>query len=277
MPRQGLLRISENRRFGVQEKRMSDGKITIKSESQRALMRAAGELTGRTLNYIEALIKPGISTKELDEAAEEFIRSHGAVPSFLNYEGFPASICTSVNDRIVHGIPSRHDRLRDGDIISVDCGALLNGFHGDAARTFLVGNVAPEVAKLVQVTKECFFKGLEQAVVGNHISDIGRAIQQHAESHGYGVVRELVGHGIGMNMHEAPEVPNYVIPHFGRGARLVPGMAIAIEPMINLGTRRMRVLDDGWTCVTADGKPSAHYENTIFISENGPEVLTNPE
>ena len=181
---------------------MSDGKITIKSESQRALMRAAGELTGRTLNYIETLIKPGISTKELDEAAEEFIRSHGAVPSFLNYEGFPASICTSVNDRIVHGIPSRHDRLRDGDIISVDCGALLNGFHGDAARTFLVGNVAPEVAKLVQVTKECFFKGLEQAVVGNHISDIGRAIQQHAESHGYGVVRELVGHGIGMNMHE---------------------------------------------------------------------------
>ena len=176
-----------------------------------------------------------------------------------------------------YGIPSRHDRLRDGDIISVDCGALLNGFHGDAARTFLVGNVAPEVAKLVQVTKECFFKGLEQAVVGNHISDIGRAIQQHAESHGYGVVRELVGHGIGMNMHEAPEVPNYVIPHFGRGARLVPGMAIAIEPMINLGTRRIHVLDDGWTCVTADGKPSAHYENTIFISENGPEVLTNPE
>ena len=259
MPRQGLLHISENRRFGVQEKRMSDGKITIKSESQRALMRAAGELTGRTLNYIETLIKPGISTKELDEAAEEFIRSHGAVPSFLNYEGFPASICTSVNDRIVHGIPSRHDRLSDGDIISVDCG----------------GNVAPEVAKLVQVTKECFFKGLEQAVVGNHISDIGRAIQQHAESHGYGVVRELVGHGIGMNMHEAPEVPNYVIPHFGRGARLVPGMAIAIEPMINLGTRRIHVL--GWTCVTADGKPSAHYENTIFISENGPEVLTNPE
>ena len=177
----------------------------------------------------------------------------------------------------MHGIPSRHDRLSDGDIISVDCGALLNGFHGDAARTFLVGNVAPEVAKLVQVTKECFFKGLEQAVVGNHISDIGRAIQQHAESHGYGVVRELVGHGIGMNMHEAPEVPNYVIPHFGRGARLVPGMAIAIEPMINLGTRRIHVLDDGWTCVTADGKPSAHYENTIFISENGPEVLTNPE
>ncbi len=204
MPRQGLLHISENRRFGVQEKRMSDGKITIKSESQRTLMRAAGELTGRTLNYIETLIKPGISTKELDEAAEEFIRSHGAVPSFLNYEGFPASICTSVNDRIVHGIPSRHDRLRDGDIISVDCGALLNGFHGDAARTFLVGNVAPEVAKLVQVTKECFFKGLEQAVVGNHISDIGRAIQQHAESHGYGVVRELVGHVIVMIMHEAP-------------------------------------------------------------------------
>ena len=186
-------------------------------------------------------------------------------------------MCIRDSDRIVHGIPSRHDRLRDGDIISVDCGALLNGFHGDAARTFLVGNVAPEVAKLVQVTKECFFKGLEQAVVGNHISDIGRAIQQHAESHGYGVVRELVGHGIGMNMHEAPEVPNYVIPHFGRGARLVPGMAIAIEPMINLGTRRIRVLDDGWTCVTADGKPSAHYENTIFISENGPEVLTNPE
>ena len=272
MPRQGLLHISENRRFGVQEKRMSDGKITIKSESQRALMRAAGELTGRTLNYIETLIKPGISTKELDEAAEEFIRSHGAVPSFLNYEGFPASICTSVNDRIVHGIPSRHDRLRDGDIISVDCGALLNGFHGDAARTFLVGNVAPEVAKLVQVTKECFFKGLEQAVVGNHISDIGRAIQQHAESHGYGVVRELVGHGIGMNMHEAPEVPNFGTP--GRGIRLLPGMTIAIEPMVNAGGYDVKVQPDGWTVLTKDGSLSAHFEHTIVITADGPKIMT---
>ena len=251
--------------------------IIIKSESQHQAMRRAGELTGRTLNYLSTLVKVGISTKELDDAAYEFIKKNGGIPSFLNYDGFPGSICTSVNEQIVHGIPSKKVRLKDGDIISVDCGAIVDGFHGDAARTFLVGEVDPEVVKLVEVTKECFFKGLEQAKVGNHISDISRAIEKHAGEHGYGVVRELVGHGIGSNLHEAPEVPNFTSVRMGRGPRLVPGMAIAVEPMINLGTRLIEVLDDGWTCVTGDGKPSAHYENTIFITENGPEVLTNPD
>lgn len=255
---------------------MSDGKITIKTPQQMELMRVAGELVGSTLKLLEGMVKPGITTKELDEAAEEFIRSHGGVPSFLNYEGYPASICTSVNEQVVHGIPSRKVRLKDGDIISVDCGAVVDGFHGDAARTFLVGNVAPEIRDLVKVTKECFFKGFEQAQPGNHIRDIARAVETHAVSHGYGVVRDLVGHGIGTSMHEAPEVPNFVDIRMGRGAKLVPGMAIAVEPMINLGTYRVVVLADGWTCVAKDGKPSAHYENTIFITENGPKILTNP-
>ncbi|MDD7488844.1 MAG: type I methionyl aminopeptidase, partial [Clostridiales bacterium] len=183
-------------------------RITIKSESQHEAMRKAGALTGETLAYLAGLVKPGISTKELDEAAEAYIRSRGGIPSFLNYDGFPASICTSVNEQIVHGIPSKKQILRDGDIISIDCGVILDGFHGDAARTILVGEVSPEVQQLVRVTKECFFKGFEQAVVGNHISDISRAVEAHANEYGYGIVRELVGHGIGSNMHEAPEVPN---------------------------------------------------------------------
>ena len=251
-------------------------RIIIKSESQRALMRAAGELTGRTLNYLEKLIKSGITTKQLDEAAEAFIRKNGGTPSFLNYDGFPGSICTSVNSQIVHGIPSKKVKLKDGDIISIDCGVMMDGYHGDAARTFLVGEVDPEIQKLVEVTRECFFKGLEIAVPGNHVSDISRAIEKHALDHGYGIVRELVGHGIGAHLHEAPEVPNFTSVRMGRGARLMPGMAIAIEPMINLGSREVRILDDGWTCVTADGKPSAHYENTVFITKDGNEVLTNP-
>ena len=255
---------------------MSDGRITIKTEAQMELMRAAGELVGKTLKMLEGMVKVGISTKELDEAAEEFIRSHGGIPSFLNYDGFPASICTSVNEQVVHGIPSKKVRLKDGDIISIDCGAIVEGFHGDAARTFLVGNVAPEVQKLVEVTKECFFKGFEQAQPGNHIRDIAKAVEAHAEAHGYGVVRELVGHGIGTSMHEAPEVPNFTDIRMGRGAKLEPGMAIAVEPMINLGSRRIKLLADGWTCATLDGKPSAHYENTIFITKTGPEILTNP-
>lgn len=255
---------------------MSDGRITIKSESQHQLMRIAGALVGNTLKYLEGLVKPGISTKELDEAAEAYIRSNGGVPSFLNYEGFPASICTSVNEQVVHGIPNRKIRLKEGDIISIDCGAIVDGFHGDAARTYLIGEVEPEIQKLVEVTKECFFKGFEKAIPGNHISDISKAIEVHAESHGYGVVCELVGHGIGSNLHESPEVPNFTNIRFGRGARLVPGMAIAVEPMINLGSRYVEFLSDGWTCVTLDRKPSAHYENTIFITKSGPEILTNP-
>lgn len=251
-------------------------RITIKSEYEHELMRAAGNLTGETLAYLGALVRPGITTKALDEAAEEFIRDNGGIPSFLNYEGFPASICTSVNEQVVHGIPANKTVLKDGDIISIDCGAIIEGFHGDAARTFLVGSVAPEVVKLVEVTKECFFKGFEQAQVGNHISDISKAIYFHANSYGFGVVQELVGHGIGSNMHEEPEVPNFVNYRMGRGPKLVPGMAIAIEPMITLGQRFVDFLPDGWTCVTNDRKPSAHYENTVFITESGPEILTNP-
>lgn len=251
-------------------------RITIKSESEHELMRAAGKLTGETLAYLGTLVRPGITTKALDEAAEEYIRANGGIPSFLNYEGFPASICTSVNEQVVHGIPSNKTVLKDGDIISIDCGAIVGGFHGDAARTFLVGSVVPEVVKLVEITKECFFKGFEQAQVGNHISDISKAIQLHANSNRFGVVQELVGHGIGANMHEEPEVPNFVNYRMGRGPKLVPGMAIAIEPMITLGERLVDFLPDGWTCVTIDRKPSAHYENTVFITESGPEILTNP-
>ncbi len=251
-------------------------RITIKSESEHELMRAAGKLTGETLAYLGTLVRPGITTKALDEAAEEYIRANAGIPSFLNYEGFPASICTSVNEQVVHGIPSNKTVLKDGDIISIDCGAIIGGFHGDAARTFLVGSVAPEVVKLVEITKECFFKGFEQAQVGNHISDISKAIQLHANLNHFGVVQELVGHGIGANMHEEPEVPNFVNYRMGRGPKLVPGMAIAIEPMITLGMRLVDFLPDGWTCVTRDRKPSAHYENTVFITESGPEILTNP-
>ena len=251
-------------------------RIVIKSEHQHEAMRRAGELTGRTLEYVASLIAPGVSTYELDREAEHFIRKNGGVPSFLNYNGFPGSICTSLNEQVVHGIPSKRVRLKEGDIISVDCGARVDGFHGDAARTFLVGRVEPQIEKLVEVTKECFFKALEKAVVGNHVSDISRAVEEHAGAHGYGIVREMVGHGIGAELHEAPEVPTFTSPRMGRGARLSAGMAIAVEPMINLGTGSVRFLDDGWTCVTADGKPSAHYENTIFITENGPEVLTSP-
>lgn len=256
---------------------MSDGKITIKTPAQLELMRVAGALVGRTLNMLEGLVKPGISTLELNDAADEFIRKNGGTPSFLNYQGYPKSICTSVNDQVVHGIPSRRVRLKEGDVISIDIGAIVDGFHGDAARTYPVGNISDEARDLIRVTRECFYKGIEKAIVGNHIRDISAAIEGHARAHGYGVVRELVGHGIGANMHEAPEVPNFVNVHMGRGARLVEGMALAVEPMINLGSAAVKFLPDGWTCATADGKLSAHYENTIFITKNGPEILTNPE
>ena len=252
-------------------------RITIKSPLQLDKMRKAGRLVGETLNFLEGLVQVGISTWELDREAEAFIRRNGGIPSFLNYEGYPASICTSVNEQVVHGIPSKRVKLKDGDIISIDCGAIVEGWHGDAARTFLVGDVKPEVKKLVEVTRECFFKGIEQAVAGNHLVDIARAVEAHAKQYGYGVVRDMVGHGIGTNMHEPPEVPNYVDPRMGRGVRLCEGMTLAVEPMINLGTWRIVIAKDGWTCSTADGLPSAHYENTIIVGKNAPEVLTLAE
>ena len=249
-------------------------RITIKSPSQLEKMRIAGRLVGETLNYLETLVEVGISTYDLDKEAEAFIRKHGGVPSFLNYSGYPASICTSINEVVVHGIPSKKRRLKDGDIISIDCGAIVDGWHGDAARTFLVGNVDPEVKKLVEVTKECFFLGAEQAVEGNHLIDIARAIEAHAKEYGYGVIRDMVGHGIGTNMHEPPEVPNYVDPRMGKGAKLYEGMTLAVEPMISLGTWRIVIARDGWTCSTQDGSPAAHYENTLIVGKNSSELLT---
>ena len=254
---------------------MSEQKgITIKSAADIEKMEVAGRIVEDTLNLLSQSAAIGMTTAELDDIAVEFIKSRGAEASFLNYNGYPKSICTSVNEQVVHGIPGKY-RLKDGDILSLDVGAYKNGFHGDAARTVLIGNVPEETQTLVRVTKECFFEGIRFAKPGYRISDIAKAIQAHAESHGYGVVRDLVGHGIGRQMHEDPEVPNFWdAAHFGRGARLEAGMTIAIEPMINLKTARVLQLSDGWTIVTADGKPSAHYENTILITEGEPVLLT---
>lgn len=247
--------------------------LTIKNASEIEKMAVAGKIVGETLLLMQKLARPGVTTFELDREAEAFIRSKGAVPSFLHYNGYPKSICTSVNAQVVHGIPGKYT-LRDGDILSVDVGAVINGYHGDAARTYLIGEVAPEVQELVKVTRECFYEALKFAKPGYRISDIGKAVQTHAESHGYGVVRELVGHGIGSNMHESPDVPNYYDRRMGLGIRLQKGMVIAIEPMINLGGREVFQHDDGWTIETRDGKPSAHYENTVVITDDEPRLLT---
>jgi methionyl aminopeptidase len=218
------------------------------------------------------MIKPGMTTAELDRIAEDYILKCGAKPSFKGYYGFPASICTSLNCEVVHGIPSNKIILRDGDIISVDCGAILNGYNGDAARTFAVGNISKEAQKLIDVTKESFFQGVLNAKVGNKLTDISSRIQQYVEGFGYSVVRDYVGHGIGKQMHEDPEVPNYGKP--GRGPKLLHGMVLAIEPMVNIGDYTVRVEANDWTVVTEDGSLSAHYENTVAILRDGPEILT---
>ncbi|NEU06478.1 type I methionyl aminopeptidase [Clostridium senegalense] len=245
--------------------------IIIKSDMEIEYMRNAGKVVADTLAKIESVIKPGITTAEIDKLAEEFILKQGAKPSFKGYGGFPASICASVNNEVIHGIP-KNRILEDGDIISVDCGAILNGFHGDAARTFPVGNISKEAEQLIKVTKECFFKGMENAVVENRLTDISAAVQKHAESFGYSVVRDFVGHGIGKSMHEDPQVPNYGTA--GRGPKLKHGMVLAIEPMINIGKCNVKVNSDGWTVVTSDGTLSAHYENTLAVLNSGPEILT---
>jgi methionyl aminopeptidase len=245
--------------------------INIKNDMEIQYMRSAGKVVAETLEIIEQVIKPGITTAEIDKLAEEFIIKQGAKPSFKGYCGFPASICTSVNDEVVHGIPTNRILL-EGDIISIDCGAILNGYHGDAARTFPVGEISNEAAMLVEVTKNSFFKGVEKAIVGNGLSDISAAIQRYAEGYGYSVVRDFVGHGIGKSMHEDPEVPNYGTP--SRGPKLVHGMVLAIEPMINIGKHYVKVKSNKWTVVTRDGSLSAHYENTVAILKNGPEILT---
>lgn len=247
--------------------------ISIKSDSQIALMRKANQIVRDTLNLLRDHTKPGVSTFELNKLAHEYIISQNAIPSFLNYNGFPASICVSVDSEVVHGIPSKKKILKEGQIVSYDCGAIYQGWHGDAARTVGVGFISPECQQLIDVTEQSFFKGVESIVAGvTRLGDLGYAIQSYAESFGYGVVRELVGHGIGRQMHEDPEVPNFGMP--GRGIRLSKGMTIAIEPMITMGTERVDWMDDGWTVKTRDRKPAAHYENTVAITDNGVEILS---
>ena len=234
-------------------------------------MRRAGRVVGETLQILQAAVKPGVTTLELDEIAEREIRARGAVPSFKGYRGFPATICTSINSEIVHGIPG-HRTLKDGDLIKLDCGAIVEGYHGDSAVTVPVGEVSQEALKLIETTDRSLQAGIAEAKAGNRIHDIGAAVQTTAEGAGFSVVREYVGHGIGRALHEDPPVPNYGKP--GTGLKLEPGLVIAIEPMVNVGTFETRLLPDGWTVVTADGALSAHFEHTIAITESGPEVLT---
>ncbi|NLY42997.1 MAG: type I methionyl aminopeptidase [Clostridiaceae bacterium] len=245
--------------------------ITIKAAQEIEYMREAGRIVYEAHNLVEKAIQPGITTEELDSIAEKYIRSQGAIPSFKGYNGFPASICASLNDEVVHGIPGLR-KLKDGDIISIDIGAMYKGYHGDAARTHPVGKCSEEALRLIRVTRESFYKGLAYAVEGRRLSDISAAIQRYVEKNGYSVVRDFVGHGIGQNMHEDPQVPNYGVP--GRGPRLVSGMTLAIEPMVNAGDYRVRIMPNNWTVVTADGSLSAHYEHTILITKGDPEILT---
>lgn len=246
--------------------------VTVKSEEQIEAMRKAGVILRDTLLLMEEKAKVGMSTYEIDKIAYEYITKEGGVPSFLHYDGFPASVCTSIDEEVVHGIPSKRRILEEGMLLKVDCGVGLYGMHTDAARTIMIGNVSLEKKKLVEVTRQSFFEGVKTLKAGTRLGTLGHAIQSYAESFGFGVVRDLVGHGIGTTVHEDPNVPNFGIE--GRGLRLYKNMCIAVEPMINLGTYEIEQLDDGWTIVTADGKPSAHYENTLVIKDEGVEILT---
>jgi methionyl aminopeptidase len=248
--------------------------VYLKTDEEIELIRESSLLVGKTLAEVAKLIRPGITTLELDKIADEFIRDNGAVPGFKGYNGFPNSLCISVNEQVVHGIPNKKE-LRDGDIISVDCGVLKNGFYGDSAYTFEVGEVKPELKKLLQITKECLQRAVDAAVAGARIGDIGAAVQDHAEKNGFSVVRELVGHGLGKNLHESPEVPNYGTR--GRGMKLQEGMVLAIEPMINLGRKEVKQDRDGWTIITADKAPSAHFEHDVAIRKNKADVLSTFE
>lgn len=235
-------------------------------------MREAGRILALVHEELGKALRPGMSTLDIDRLGEKLIRSYGCSASFKNYNGYPASICVSVNDEVVHGIPSKHRILKEGDIVSLDAGVIYNGYHSDAARTHAIGKITPEAQQLIRVTRECFFEGIKYARAGNHLNDISSAIQAYAESFGYGVVRDLVGHGIGDHLHEDPEVPNF--SQRRRGIRLQPGMTLAIEPMINMGRADVAWLDDDWTVVTDDGSLSAHYENTILITEGEPEIFS---
>ena len=237
-------------------------------------MRQACKITAAARALAGELVKPGVSTKAIDRAVHDYIVSQGAKPSFLNYNGFPASACISVNNVIIHGIPGGYI-LKEGDIVSVDVGAFYKGFHGDCAATYACGAISTEAQRLIDVTKQSFFEGIKFATKGNRVQDISHAVQTYVESNGFAVVRDFVGHGVGRQLHEEPEVPNYGAP--GRGPRLLPGMTIAVEPMVNVGTYQVKVLSDGWTTVTADGKLAAHYENTVLITDGEPEILTDTE
>ena len=247
--------------------------IVLKSKSELELMRVAGSITAQALLVGGELVKPGITTAQIDKAINRFIKSQNAIPSFLGYGGFPASACISVNDEVIHGIPGKRV-LQEGDIVSIDVGALYKGFHGDSAATFAVGRISPEATSLMEATKAGLYKGIAAAVVNNRVGDVSFAVQSHIEPLGYGIVRSFVGHGVGREMHESPEVPNFGNP--GRGARLLAGMVIAIEPMINLGTGNVKTEADGWTIRTMDGRLSAHFEHTVAITDNGPVILTQP-
>lgn len=246
--------------------------VTIKSSREIEYMREAGKILSATLKEMEKAICPGISTYEIDKIGEEFIRSQGCIPSFLNYNGFPASVCVSVNDEVVHGIPTKLRILQEGDIVSLDCGVIYKGYHADAARTFPVGEISEEAALLIERTKQSFFEGIKLAKEGNRLFEISAAIDDYCSQFGYGIVRDLVGHGIGSNLHEDPQIPNFRQKR--RGMRLQAGMTFAIEPMINIGRAEVEWLDDDWTVVTEDGTLSAHYENTILITDGEPEILT---
>ena len=246
--------------------------VTIKSAREIERMRVAGKILASVHEELGKALKPGMSTLDIDRLGEELIRSHGCVPSFKNYNGYPASICVSVNDEIVHGIPNSHRIIHEGDIVSLDAGVIYEGYHSDAARTHVVGVIDPKAQKLIDVTRESFFEGIRQAKAGNYLNDISSAIQAYAESFGYGVVRDLVGHGIGSHLHEDPEVPNFARKK--KGIRLQAGMTLAVEPMINAGTWQVSWMSDGWTVVTKDHSLSAHYENTILITDGEPEILS---
>lgn len=246
--------------------------ISIKSQREIELMREAGKILAVVHDELSKIIKPGITTLDIDKKGEEIIRSYDCIPSFLNYNGYPASICVSVNEQVVHGIPSKKTVLKEGDIVSLDAGVIYKGYQSDAARTWAVGEISKEAAKLIEDTKASFFEGIKYAKEGCHLHEISAAIDQYCTSRGYGIVRDLVGHGIGSNLHEDPQIPNF--RQLRRGPKLVAGMTLAIEPMINMGTWKVNFLDDDWTVVTADGSLSAHYENTVLITKGEPEILS---
>lgn len=246
--------------------------ITIKSPREIELMREAGRLLGQVHDELAKIIRPGISTKEIDRVCEEIIRSYGCTPNFLHYQGYPASVCVSVNEEVVHGIPKETRIIQEGDIVSLDTGLIYQGYHSDAARTHAVGEISPAAQKLIEVTRESFFEGIKMARAGRHLYDISNAIAAYVNGYGYGIVEALVGHGIGTRLHEDPQIPNFAQRR--RGVKLRPGMTLAIEPMINMGTGDVEWLDDDWTVVSADDSLSAHYENTILITEGEPEILT---